>query len=542
MREQRNTQHHIDQLAKNAFMVSIPVEWVANELNPDYELDYLVRVFHDGRENGIQCHVQLKGTSKLRVSESHIYYDFPVKSLAYYNATSKSAVLIVICDVNTGICYFINARDVGNYGGNKKCFRIKIPKTNILSDHDILLSEITKAQQQAINLYANDLDLVVKNEKQRIESLDDRVQCQISYQNGKRHYAIGAKDGHELSFQIRADAEKLQKIIEGGGTVSFNPGEIEAIGSPLFEGASKCGVILKGKAIDLLGKLQLLDERDHLLASIDPIPSCFTGGTKSGCISGALPKNIFKFSFEIPNISTNLGITRRCDVSFFFGGWIGLDLRRMPYFDQMLEFMRAYVDAKKCRIVFEYEGNFLNAAQLTMDFLPHPQLLLWHLEVLAKMRKIRDTLAVPITYLNPPSVDEGRHIDLLHGFLCLPNKAAPCEGYRISFTITLDVVRELERKKELFAPTIVELSVGITNSMFQGVKLDLSQWIMNSALHITGMRLEDPECVRKFLDSEQDPNATINTAYIAQRDSLITYVNRAVSAKDPYGDTINTKK
>ena len=489
-------------------------------------MDYLLRVFDQGRDTGIECYIQLKGTSRLTGTVTHISFDFPVKSLRHYNETTKTAVLIVICDVKTGHCYFTDSREVADYSRRKKTIRLTIPRTKVVSDHELFLSAISFSQQRSINMHANDMQVVANNEEKRVEKLDGRVKCLVSYQNGKLNYQLGPKDGERLTFQISGDREKLQKLIEGGGNIHFGPGELKAAGSPLFDEAMKNGVVIKGRSVKMAGRLQLLDKSGSVIASIDPIDSELTGGTKSGSISGALPKDIFKFHFEIPDLFAVQGFTRHCDVTFQLGAWLGTDFKFLSYFDQLLRFMRSFKVASSSRIIFEREGNYVNEASLTMDFIAKPDLLLWHLEAIEKVRRIRDVLEVPIVYREQMTLEDIRSIEIIHGLLCTPNRPLPCDGHRVTCTITAEALRELERKGELYRPMEVSMPVELAQPLFMGNQLDLLARIKNSSLVLTKLLLHDSIGVRSFLSKAKD-SEEINIVYVSQVDSVVTYHNEA---------------
>jgi hypothetical protein len=212
----RPREHEIEDISKRIFEKSLPDGWIAQELHPDYGLDYRIEIFENENSTGYDFYIQLKGKSKINIDSSdNINLDFSVEHLKYYYEL-KNPVFIIIVDINKEECYFIDIqfyinRVLSNENPNwmnQEKVRIKIPLNNKfpIDNNDIkkkiltifkLINSINNIIPSSIS--EADFKNILKNEKSFSKFKEIK---QIEFDELEIHEISFIKDKNERILRI----------------------------------------------------------------------------------------------------------------------------------------------------------------------------------------------------------------------------------------------------------------------------------------------------------------------------------------------------
>lgn len=100
--------HEIDDIAKGIFNYKKPKNWVINEFNNDYGIDYHVEVFDDnGKSTSIVFYVQLKGQESIEINNDKIKFVFKTERLKDYFTKHSLPVFLMLVDTEKENIYWL---------------------------------------------------------------------------------------------------------------------------------------------------------------------------------------------------------------------------------------------------------------------------------------------------------------------------------------------------------------------------------------------------------------------------------------------------
>jgi hypothetical protein len=178
---------------------------------------------------------------------------------------------------------------------------------------------------------------------------------------------------------------KINDLLDKGGIVAFEAGEVSIVGSKLFEEVERVGFQMQfevTKEVDLT--ITSMDKDGNELARLREIPGKFTGGQRELWFSGELcasPLTV-KFGPVAPN----------CGGAFSFHldpqRWNGQHILRLAYFDRLLEFVQSMSSAASIKAQCEDHGNVVFTATMPLETQPFAIGFCKYLQTLAKGRKV----------------------------------------------------------------------------------------------------------------------------------------------------------
>jgi hypothetical protein len=152
----RHEAHTLEQESRNFLRNHLPVDWVANQPQDDYGIDFQIEIPEDGQLRGLELIIQLKAAKNGTGSENTETVSLRVATFNYLRRNLR-VVMIIKYVKSANEAYWIFLRDVNPpHDENQKSFTVHIPKTNRLSATNwdqikTLIRMITNKKLGAVN-------------------------------------------------------------------------------------------------------------------------------------------------------------------------------------------------------------------------------------------------------------------------------------------------------------------------------------------------------------------------------------------------------
>jgi len=209
------TTREIDKRAQDIFNVLLPASWLPRKQYPDIHIDYFVETASGSEPSGMDFGVQLKGTKLLRLTKRFAKFPLKTKHLKYYLDQVRRPVFLIVVDVSQEKGYWLFLQRWAQEELKNKTWRdqksitIRIPIDNSLANLQMFQGEIIEADSYMRELWPSSINSAVSFEKASLEKLDPRIGISISFQDGKPHYSLSAKEFFEFQFFHCADSRAL---------------------------------------------------------------------------------------------------------------------------------------------------------------------------------------------------------------------------------------------------------------------------------------------------------------------------------------------
>jgi len=169
----------INQIATKCLLNIIPNNWTITPPDVDIGVDYWVQLTHKGKSKGLSFYIQLKGTTKLKQTNSEVLFRIKTKKLKEYISEEKP-ILLVICDIsedrlNDNKIYYQWIQDYIRY---KLDFKGKYPKWWIRQKFVTLRLPIDNVLKK--DVFINKLEPYISNFQERHNKYEDDKCAQYS--------------------------------------------------------------------------------------------------------------------------------------------------------------------------------------------------------------------------------------------------------------------------------------------------------------------------------------------------------------------------
>lgn len=409
----RHRTHQIDELAQQVFRAAIPTTWTYNEQHNDYGKDYLVEVGdEDGEQTGLNFFVQLKGQEEVEFTGdiSSAKFSLEAKHAAYYVDKIKDLpVFLVVVDVNAkkGWYHFLQPGLERDQSWRKQdSVTIYLPTKNDLTDKDNFRRAIEGAKRTMRLLHPESIHDAATAHKARMVEADPRFDVKVSLVNEHPQFTLLPRQPVPITFTFKGDSEAMSKkvtdLIDKGLPVTFDPGEMSAQGSRLFDKVAG-GCMVQAK-MDLPGTVTLVcrDAAGTELARLGDVPGRFTGGQKECWFDGALGNS--PLTLRIGPMAPGLGGSVQLNVSL--RRWDGQRLRQLAYFNRVLEFFQAVPKSGMTEVECHQDGNRVFAAAVPLHTVGQCTDMADYFDVIGMARAVAEKLSV-----NPVWTQEGFDTD-----------------------------------------------------------------------------------------------------------------------------------
>ncbi len=236
--------HVIQRRAEKTFEQQLPDEWVDQPESRDYGVDYRVRIVEAGLLTSDEFFVQVRGTTRLRVSGAELSFAVKREHLVYWVDQLKVPVLLVVVDVTGGRAYWLPIqpyafRNLPDGWRNQKTVSVKIPTSNRLDDTEGLRRAIAGVQQfQQARWPGSPVAAIVAAEDE-LTRRDPRFLYRLTATRSERHLEIMARRPMSVDVQV-ANAgpdlrARLERAFSHGEPTTILAGELRAPGFPVHD-------------------------------------------------------------------------------------------------------------------------------------------------------------------------------------------------------------------------------------------------------------------------------------------------------------------
>lgn len=333
----------IDQAAKKLFRAWLPDNWLVREEDPDVHIDYVIELVDDGEPSGLKFGVQLKGAREIGGRRAFVSKSLPSKHIAYFVDKSAEPVFLVYVDVTAKQGYWVDVREWARDNHRwrtQKSAAIRLPRSASLEKIADFEAAVRKAIEKGRSIESAALRL-----KRRYEAMDPRVDATASYIDGSSRVDLRLRNGEGKAFGFRVTAapEKLRELLDVGGPVSFDIGDLCFEGNPILESVAQ-GATGKELTLEIAGRreceVELFDsgsdgQVSELLFATEAIARITGAGVR---IDLELKRSPLAISLSVPRDGTGAG---EMGLSFDYSAWIGQDLLLAAHFERVRKILEA---------------------------------------------------------------------------------------------------------------------------------------------------------------------------------------------------------
>jgi Domain of unknown function (DUF4365) len=448
----RPRSHVIDLEAMCVLKSTLP-SWVPNELHPDYGKDFLFEVAEDQELTGFTFFVQLKGQQAVRLINGGASATFPLKKkdAIYYADKVRQPIFLVLVDVSRKVGYWLFLQkhlldDWPNQNWRfQKTVNVQLPTTNTLTGVESLRAAVKQANDYMAARHPAAITSAIRAERERLEKLDPRMEVRIAAtEQGGQITVVPKSAPVAFSIVFKGDSEhaaaKLDDLVGRGRPLTFQPGEIEVHGSPLFAEALKAGgTLVSLMRVPAAVSFVARDAAGAATGGLDGITGHIAGGPKECRFEGSLGDS-----------PVNLSITAgpgevKGDLRFGFHTprWHGQPVGLLAYFPQIESFFNA---AKRCAaldIRCSLQGNDFFSGAIPSDSIGFLPAAATFIDLLAKARELARHFGVNPALPSDFGPANGQEVEQLYRLVKEGELRRKLPGARITMHFSRVVARRL---------------------------------------------------------------------------------------------------
>lgn len=244
----------------------------------------------------------------------------------------------------------------------QKTTTIRISPANLMSNTSKLREAVTEANEFMCALYPASVPNAFANEHRRLESLDPRIEIDMTASEREAHCRLRAKESVklQLSFEGREPhlSDKMDMLWNRGLPTSFGPGEIEVSGSALMERVfSNPGVLQIANRIEAALRISAIGSTADEVAAVDFQMGIVESSPKECRFSGNLAGEIIRLNLTLPFDSSSPNQTIVFTFTVNFQSWVGRPILHLPYFSQCYSLFHAISDGARPKLNLSSLGN-----------------------------------------------------------------------------------------------------------------------------------------------------------------------------------------
>jgi len=354
-----------------------PPDWKKISPSPDDFVDYQLETRENAALTGLTVYVQQKGTKKLAITNKGAKFaELRTKHLKYWVDRCRRPVFLIVIDVTKSEGYWLFIQKyaleilTGSNWRQQQKLTVFLPINQSLHRMDDFKKAMEDADKYMTGMRPAAIEASIKVQKAKLESIDPRFEISITANENGINYALNPRtEPVPISMIFKGSKErgiKLENDLIGRGVpVELKPGEIEFVGSPLFE-------VDEFKQFKKL-HFNISVIQDVHLAAVNQdgtpdaeltFPAATTeGGTAEFRVHCELWNKLVELDGTwVPNKGPHI-ILR-----YNFSKWFSLPLFDLPYFEQISRLVKAILQGREFGIYFTRLGKRIyagTAPQLT---------------------------------------------------------------------------------------------------------------------------------------------------------------------------------
>ena len=400
-------QHRIDDAAKRCFHKIFDDVSIANELVPDYGIDFRLQMLDGDTMTSSVFLVQLKGhrrfSKTIRDGKTFICQRLSSQRLADYFDIHHEPVFLFVVDTFTNEARYLFMQGYSDSPLLPKDWKksnevtVYVPDVNDPCAMTPFRHDLDNALAFMNNKYPGTPEAAIRAATEKYRKLDPRFEVKWTFGDGKPFPAFMPIADVQLNMKITtkgADAGlRIQRLFDSGLPTQFSPDEITFSGSPLYERElPKLPMMLQ---MGVKHKIQLsviragADGADK--SRLDGFVGEMISGRKCCHFRAGLPNDLIVVSTDdMPYENKNHPISISIKIDSLFKAPV-LDI---PHFDQMLTVFVEHEDLPfALKILFPETGHILPfpLATLSHEALANTR---GTLRLIAKLRAIAKELRI----------------------------------------------------------------------------------------------------------------------------------------------------
>ena len=352
----RGATHVMDTVAKQVFESRLSPDWVWRPQDPDYGIDYMVEIWENSAFTGLTFGVQLKGKESLSRSHGFLRVSFESDHLAHYLDKIRQPVFLVLVDRSRKCGYWIflqryvlSELEGKNWRG-QKTVTIQVPPENSLGDSSRLREAVADATRFMDALHPASIELAIRNQKLKLESLDPRFRVSVTATDEGQQYELAATQS--VQIKLSGEVGQIEKLVEHGAPVP--KAGIQVTGSALIEKMlEEAQTIQLSHTADVMVRLSGVDADGTGISDTIDIPGKAEGGTNETRILADLARS--PLHLEI----TLLREPRSIRAAGYFdpGKWVGQQISHLAYFNQISSILESISSDGRLLLQCLQDGN-----------------------------------------------------------------------------------------------------------------------------------------------------------------------------------------
>jgi hypothetical protein len=356
----RPKSHFIGQKAQGVFESLLPMDCAASRQESDYAIDYRIEVFNKGQKTGYLFGVQLKGSEALDDANPNWRFALKTKHVKAF-LKERQPVFLVLVNVltKTGRWVFVQGFEQSVLSVKKwrkqKKVTFHLPISNNLSDAKLFEAALSQAFELVLQSLPGGIKPSIEHEQMRMAAIDPRFEVKVTATDSSTHYQLFAKEEVELkiSFELKSKAERLQNLLEQGLPASFDAGEFNIEGSPLFDDAQNGQLSITPQALNgvVNASKRRADGADELLLSM---PAIVHAGKSGGLLLADIQNAPFRLEVRL---QMDWVTPNRAKFHAPLKRWFGQQLTQLAYFDGIARFVRASQEDSTLAVGFSVPGE-----------------------------------------------------------------------------------------------------------------------------------------------------------------------------------------
>jgi len=439
----------IDQKAQKIFVNKIPDTWLIREQHPDIYVDYFIEIGKETKlPSGILCGIQLKGTESPKYAKDTIKLQFATKPLIYYRDNFRLPLFIMHVDVNLEKCYFLFIQkwlienQTDDRWRSQKKITLRFNLSDNLDDSPSIYSKVVEAEKYMRNLWPGTISAATEYEKNKLKSLDQRFDIDISQSNKNINYNLIPRENVPLLFSFKntkENEEAFRALFDYGDDCILRGEDLRIKGSKLFDeifNRSVGGEFQIGTHKNIVFiELSILAEDSSVISFLSGIKGPLSGGRKGIKIDARHQNSPLKVSVFFDGLKFYSGLIFRSSVEFDESIWINHKVQTLPYFDDLYRFFKELKKGRKVQIRCTYQGNQLfNGLTEGDEINNYLKSIHNYLEAISKLRKIQSYFNSDIFLPSSSNItiEDYNNINVVHSLV--QNKQYTTSGRSLSLS------------------------------------------------------------------------------------------------------------
>lgn len=432
MPPKRPQQHETDKKARSILDGALSSWASTNHHQEDYGVDCTCEIFATNDSSckaasGIDFQIQLKGTTDARYIDDAIAFSLKTDLLIHAIQNKRIPFFLVVIDVieSKGAFVFLQEYPVNELPRtwqSQETVSLRLPLANSIHDATGFEKCVRLADARMAVLRPGSIDGALKAECNRMQSLDPRIQVEITANSKGQQIEIRAIDKLEFTIQFNGPPEDLKQIhrrfLDKGELVTpldFGV-TVNVTGFPLIPTTPNAITQLQF-CRQCLGAVRISRNRANAEVGLIEVGGAWTIGAKTAQLTATLPNRLLSVNAMISEPGpTSIPV----DFEFLFdiSDWIGKDIvTGLKHFDTLYGVLNGIESTDSLKLELTMEGNVLATVFAPVERLEWAMGVSATLSIVKKLKHICQRTKTGIKMPESLYHNEVCHIEYAYAFI-----------------------------------------------------------------------------------------------------------------------------